>query len=73
MATQVSLGDRLYTFPSPGLGELSDHTCLYTRGDWDSLRQELARVGYVRIRGLHDREMVLKARRGKAIVSGAVL
>ena len=67
MATQVSLGDRVYTFPSQELGELLDHTFLYDEQDWDSLRKELERVGYVRIRGLHDRDMVLRARRGKYI------
>jgi len=63
MALQVSLGDRVYSYPSKELGELADHTPLYENQDWGGLRTELARLGYVRIRGLHDREVVLKARR----------
>lgn len=59
---EVSLGDRVYTYPSQELDTLADHTSLYTNKEWNRLRQELEKLGYVRIRGLHHREVVLKAR-----------
>ena len=68
MAVQVSLGDRVYTYPSKELGELADHTALFENQDWGGLRTKLTRLGYVRIKGLHDREVVLKARRGINII-----
>ena len=61
----VQLGEKQYRFPSQELGELEDHTDLYLRGEWGELRGELERRGYLRLRQLHDREQVLKARTGK--------
>ena len=62
----VHLGEKQYRFPSQELGELEDHTDLYLRGEWGELRGELERRGYLRLRQLHDREQVLKARTGKS-------
>ena len=62
----VQLGEKQYRFPSQELGELEDHTDLYLRGEWGELRGELERRGYLRLRQLHDREQVLKARTGKS-------
>ena len=60
----VHLGDQEYSFPSEDLGLLEDHTSLYSSGDWEGLRTELERLGYLRLKQLHDREQVLKARTG---------
>ena len=64
MSMKVHLGDRLYNFPSEQLSELDDHTQLYHNQDWRGLRQALADVGYLRIKGLHFADQVLKARTG---------
>ena len=58
------LGDCLYNFPGPKLKELEDHTELYEKEDWLSLREQLNKLGYLRIRGLHQRDTVIKARTG---------
>ena len=63
----VHLGEEEYRFPSQELAELEDHTELYLRAEWDQLRGELERRGYLRIRQLHDREQVLRARTGNYI------
>lgn len=59
---EVYLGEKLFTFPSDRLGRLQDHTEKHRQGDWDGLRRELSKRGYLLIRGLHAREEVLKAR-----------
>ena len=64
MSMKVHLGDRSLRFPSAELSELEDHTQLYLDQNWSGLRQSLADVGYLRIRGLHCRDQVLKARTG---------
>ena len=63
----VHLGDEEYRFPSQKLSELEDHTELYLRAEWGELRGELERLGYLRIRQLHEREQVLRARTGNHI------
>ena len=60
----VHLGEEEYSFPSPALAQLADHTELHQRGDWRALRAELEGRGYLRVRGLHLREQVLAARTG---------
>ena len=60
----VHLGHQEYSFPSQELGQLADHTLLYQQGDWQALRSELERLGYLRIKELHHREQVLAARTG---------
>ena len=62
----VHLGDQEYSFPSQELGQLADHTHLHQQGDWEALRSELERLGYLRIKQLHHREQVLAARTGSA-------
>jgi len=59
---KVKLGAQEYRFPSKELGELEDHTDLYLRGDWEKLRTEIQRLGYLRVKQLHDREQVFRAR-----------
>ena len=61
----VHLGDQEYSFPSQALGQLADHTDLHHQGDWQTLRSELERLGYLRIKQLHDRDQVLTARTGQ--------
>ena len=61
---RVSLGHVGYEFPSDSLGVLEDHTELYLLEKWAELRQELDYHGYLRIRGLNERQAVLKARSG---------
>ena len=51
-------------FPSATLGEMADHTALL--GDAVALRQRLADVGYLRLRGLIPPERVRAARRAVA-------
>ena len=63
----VHLGDQEYSFPSKELSELEDHTHLYRRGEWGKLRAEMERLGYLRIKQLHDREQVFRARTGMII------
>ena len=63
----VHLGEQEYTFPSLALATLADHTHLHHRGDWPALRAELERLGYLRIKQLHDREQVMTARTGQFI------
>ena len=62
----VHLGEQEYTFPSQALATLADHTHLHHRGDWPALRAELERLGYLRIKQLHDREQVMTARTGRS-------
>ena len=62
----VRLGEQEYTFPSQALAQLADHTDLHQRGDWQTLRSELERLGYLRIKQLHHREQVLTARTGQS-------
>ena len=64
---EVCLGDHKYTFPGEDLSELTDHTSLYLKERWIDLRQEMKRLGYLRIRGLHDRNQVLRARKGQTL------
>ena len=61
---RVKLGTEEYSFPSKELGELEDHTDLYHRGQWELLRSEIQRLGYLMIKQLHLREEVLRARTG---------
>ena len=65
--TEVYLGDHHYRFPSDDLSELCDHTPLYNEGRWADLRTEMHSLGYLRVRGLNQREHVLSARRGGSI------
>ena len=60
----VWLGHKRLQFPSPSLGQLEDHTGLLGAGDWTGLRDQLAKKGYLRLRGLLDRGQVLAARTG---------
>ena len=60
----VHLGEQEYTFPSQALAQLEDHTALHQREDWQALRSELERLGYLRIKQLHNREQVVTARTG---------
>ena len=62
----VHLGDQEYSFPSQALGQLVDHTHLLHRGDWQALRLDLERLGYLRIKELHHRDQVLTARTGQS-------
>ena len=62
---EVYLGDHAYMFPGEELSELTDHTSLYLQERWSHLREEMKSCGYLRIRGLHDRNQVLSARKGK--------
>ena len=63
----VHLGEQEYTFPSQALAQLEDHTDLYQREDWQALRSELERLGYLRIKQLHHREQVVTARTGRSL------
>ncbi|KAK3098393.1 hypothetical protein FSP39_019089 [Pinctada imbricata] len=58
---KVTLGPREVNFPSDYLQQLED--CNYAIDKPDLLRQILDQKGYLFIRGLHDREEVLNARR----------
>ena len=64
---EVYLGDHPYIFPGEELSELTDHTSLYLQENWTDLRMEMKKLGYLRIRGLHDRNQVLRARIGKTL------
>jgi len=56
---QVQMGNCKYEFPSEELGELRDSNDLL--GNREALETRMAEDGYLMIRGLHDREAVLKA------------
>lgn len=59
--TEVTFAKRTLMVPGPELGLLRDSNDV--RGDAAALRARLAEDGYLFIRGLHDRDLVLKARR----------
>lgn len=59
--TAVRFAEHEVAYPSAQLGELRDANALL--GDPQALQQRLDEDGYLLIRGLHDREAVLDARR----------
>jgi hypothetical protein len=59
--TQVVFGPHELQVPSETLGELRDSTALL--GDAGALRNRLAEDGYLLLRELHDRDLVMEGRR----------
>jgi ectoine hydroxylase-related dioxygenase (phytanoyl-CoA dioxygenase family) len=59
----VKLGDATFAFPSEELQPLVDSKALLDAGDIEGLRARLASDGYLCLRGLIPRELVLAARR----------
>lgn len=58
---EAQFGERRWAFPGPELQELRDSSAL--RADPAALRARLADDGYLLLRGFHDRDAVLAARR----------
>jgi len=61
MGTVVKMGDRLLEMGGPYMTELRDSNDLL--GDFQGLRTRMNEDGYLLIRGFHDRDQVMKARR----------
>lgn len=58
---KLPIGDRDLEWGGPDLGELRDANDLL--GDLEALRARMGEDGYLLLRGLHDRDTVLQARR----------
>ncbi|MDP6354745.1 MAG: hypothetical protein QF473_06580, partial [Planctomycetota bacterium] len=56
---KISLGNKDHEFPGPLIGEFRDCNA----GNAEALHTRMEEDGYLLIRGLHDREEVLAARR----------